>query len=313
MIEHTDIDHPKSTVELIQMLRDCFNINVSRNTICNDLIVLRNSNLDIECIETTQNKYFYDGRPFDVCELKILIDALSAAKFISNKMSKELIAKLLTLTTEESALQLNRNISVDGYIKSNSRSGYYSVDTLNNAINLKRKVSFRYTDFDVRKKRYITNFGEKYTLSPYELIWDGNYYYVRGYCDERKGLRTFRLDRIEEHPILLNDIAVIESNNYNSKEFHRTVFGMFDTVKPIQVELRCHVCTMKYLIDNFGDDFASDVIDENTFKANVYVCPSSTFYRWIFGFGGNIKILGPERIVEEFKDLLRKELAYYDK
>ena len=34
---------------------------------------------------------------------------------------------------------------------------------------------------DIAKQRYITNDGKPYTVSPYTLIWDGDYYYMRGF------------------------------------------------------------------------------------------------------------------------------------
>lgn len=107
LVEHTDPDHPLSTVELIQMLNEKYNMRVARNTVCNDLIMLRNSDLHIDYVESTQNKYFYDGRPFEVSELKILIDVLISAKFITERMSQELIAKLLTLTTKKMLCSLS--------------------------------------------------------------------------------------------------------------------------------------------------------------------------------------------------------------
>lgn len=308
LIEHTDPDHPQSTVELIQMLKDKYAMKVSRNTVCNDLIMLRNSDLHIEYVESTQNKYYYDGRPFEISELKILIDALSSAKFITERVSQDLIAKLLMLTTAENAMQLSRNISVEGNVKSDNRSGYYSVDTINNAINLHRKIMLRYTDYDVHMQRYVTNDGNPYTLSPYELTWDGDYYYVRGYCDERQSMRTFRLDRIAEQPTILNEIAAMPPENYNPTEYKRTVFRMFDTEEPITVELLCDVSMMKYLIDNFGKEIKTEVIDDSTFKAYVIVCTSSTFYRWIFGFAGKIQIVGPANIVEVYRSMLTSAL-----
>lgn len=185
------------------------------------------------------------------------------------------------------------------------------MDTINNAINLGRKISLRYTDYDIRKQRYLTNDGHAYTVSPYELTWDGDYYYVRGYCDERQGMRTFRLDRIDEQPVLLNEIAVMPPDNYNPVSFNKTVFRMFDTEEPLNVELLCDVSTMKYLIDNFGKDVETSVVDENNFKATVLVCTSSTFYRWVFGFGGKIRILSPENVVADYKKLLNKVINDY--
>ena len=308
LLEHTDPDHPQSTAELTKMLKNDYDLKVSRNTISNDLAILRESDLHIDYIESTQNKYFYNGRPFEVSELKILIDALSSARFITPNISSNLIAKLLTLTTEENAQRLRRHISVTDRYKSSNHSGYYSVDAINNAIDLQRKIRFYYTDFDVNKKRYITNNGKPYTLSPYELTWDGDYYYVRGFCDERQAMYTFRIDRIAEQPKILNQIAVSPPEDYSPAQYSKCVFRMFDTDQPEEVQLQCHISTMKYLIDNFGMDVKTEPIDEESFKANILVCTSSTFYRWIFGFNGKMRIMGPESVKTAYREMLRKAL-----
>ena len=305
LLEHTDPDHPQSTAELTKMLENDHDMKVSRNTISNDLAILRESDLDIEYIESTQNKYYYNGQPFETSELKILIDALSSAKFITPNISRDLIAKLLKLTTEENALKLRSHISVSDRVKSNNRSGYYSVDAINSAMNLHRKIRFQYTDFDVNKRRYVTNNGNPYTLSPYELTWDGDYYYVRGYCDERQAMRTFRLDRIKSQPTILREVATAPSRNYNLAEYRKAVFRMYDTDEPKDVSLFCHVSVMKYLIDNFGQRFLSLPVDEEHFRAEVHVCTSATFYRWVFGFAGKIRIEGPEEAVQEYRKLIR--------
>lgn len=53
------------------------------------------------------------------------------------------------------------------------------------------------------------NNGLPYTVSPYELFWDGDFYYMREFCDERMQMRNIRLDRIFEEPMLLNEIAAL--------------------------------------------------------------------------------------------------------
>ncbi len=304
LVKHTDPFHPLSTVELIQMLKDKHDINVSRNTICNDLLVLRNSNLPIEYEKSTQNKYYYDGHPFEISELKIFIDFILSLKSITGQVSQNLIDKFLKLTTEENAAQLRENISVEGNVKSDNRSTYYCVDTINTAINLRRKISFRYTTYNVHKNRCMTNDGNPYTLSPYELTLEGGYYYVKGSCDERRDMRTFRLDRIVEPPIILSETFAPLPEQHNPAEYKCAVFRMFDTEKPIMVELLCDVSIMKHLIDKFGKEIKTKVIDDSTFKAYVTVCASSTFYRWVFGFSGKIQIIGPNNIVEKYRSML---------
>ena len=64
----------------------------------------------------------------------------------------------------------------------------------------------------------------------------------------------------------------------------------------------------KYLIDNFGTDFECEPVDADHFKATVSVCTSTTFYRWVFGFNGKIKIAGPQNVTTIYKELLQKAL-----
>lgn len=306
--EHTDPYHPLSTVELMQMLKDKYGMKVSRNTICNDLLILRDSNLPIEYEKSTQNKYYYDGHPFEICELKIFIDFLLSLKSITEQVSHDLIEKFLKLTTEENAAQLRKNISVKGNVKSDNCSTYYCVYAINTAINLRRKISFRYTTYNVDKNRCMTNDGNLYTISPYELTLDGSYYYVSGYCDERQDMRTFRLDRIVEPPIILSETFTPLPEQHNPAEYKCAVFRMFDTEKPIMVELLCDVSIMKYLIDKFGKEIKTKVINDNTFKTYVTVYASPTFYRWVFGFTGKIQIVGPDNIVEGYRSMLTSAL-----
>ena len=129
----------------------------------------------------------------------------------------------------------------------------------------------------MNKKRYMTNDGTPYTVSPYTLEWDGDYYYLRGFCEERQAVRTFRIDRIAEQPKILNQIAGSPPEDYSPAQYSKCVFRMFDTDQPEEVQLQCHVSTMKYLIDNFGMDVKTEPIGEDSFRANVLVCASSTF------------------------------------
>ena len=308
LVQNTDAEHTLSTAELMKILKERYSVTVSRNTISNDLAILHDCGLHIEHYESTQNKYYYDGHIYELPELKVLVDAISSSKFITQRKSDELISKLLTLTNSQNAAKLRRHIYVAGRAKSDNENGYYIVDAINTAIDTKRKISFRYTDFDVAKQRYISNDGKPYTVSPYTLIWDGDYYYMRGFCDERQEMRNFRLDRIAEQPKILNQIAVMPPDDYNPADYSKHVFQMYDTDEPIAVQLLCHASVMKYLIDKFGLDFDSEIVDNAHFKAKINVCTSATFYRWVFGFDGLIKIIGPTSTVLEYKTRLKSAL-----
>src|SRR5699024_614300 len=125
---------------------------------------------------------------------------------------------------------------------------------------------------------------------------------------ERNALRTFRVDRIEGIPTILRDLIVPKPEDYSIAEFSKSVFRMFDTDKPVMVSLKCDVTAMKTVIDMFGVDVDTKPINEKAFTANVRVCPSPTFYSWVFCFHGLIKIQSPASIVQEYKSILESEL-----
>ena len=83
---------------------------------------------------------------------------------------------------------------------------------------------------------------------------------------------------------------------------------MYDTDEPQEVTLLCKESAMKVLIDNFGLDVDTTPVDDEHFQAKVMVCTSPTFYRWVFGFCGGIKIMGPEAVVEKYHEMVKAAL-----
>lgn len=142
LVQHTDAEHTLSTAELMKILKEKYAAEMSRNTISDDLAILHDCGLNIEHYESTQNKYYFDGHTFDLVELKVLADAISASKFITQRKCDELIVRLLTLNTVENALKLRHHIYVEDRIKPEKQNSYYIVDAINDAINAKRKISF---------------------------------------------------------------------------------------------------------------------------------------------------------------------------
>ena len=121
-------------------------------------------------------------------------------------------------------------------------------------------------------------------------------------------MRNFRLDRIAEQPNILNQIAVMPPEDYNPADYSKHVFWMYDTDEPVAVHLHCHISVIKYLIDNFGVDFETEAIDNEYFQAIVSVFTSTTFYRWVFGFNGKIRIIGPQPVRDRYKEMLSNAL-----
>ena len=263
-------------------------------------------------VRTKRALYYYlSDRTLSLPELRLLIDAVLSSKFITEKKSQELVEKLISLTGEASADKLRRTVHVTGKAKSDNEKGYYIVDAINDAIHLGRRISFYYFDYDGRKKHRLRNDGAPYTVSPYDLIWDGDFYYLTGFCDERDEVRTFRVDRIEKQPEILDLPIIARPKGYQVEKYTQEVFRMFATQEAAEVKLLCNNELMKAVIDVFGTGVRTKPVGEDRFQASVKVCVSPTFFRWVFGWDGLMKIESPSNVKARYKEMLAKELERY--
>ena len=60
-----------------------------------------------------------------------------------------------------------------------------------------------------------------------------------------------------------------------------------------------------------GDDIRIRKIDDNTYTVDVAVQVSKTFFAWIVGTQGKVKIKAPEKVVTEFSDFVAKIKEVY--
>ena len=202
--------------------------------------------MDIVVIHSTQCKYFIGSRQFELPELKLLIDTVESSKFITSKKSDALIKKIHMLTSNGQVKKLKRNNYVSGRIKPNNEQIYYIVDTINDAINERKQISFSYYEYTGLKEKVLRNKGEIYTISPYHLVWNDDHYYVVGYSEKREKIVTFRVDRIASQPDILSADAVPVPEDFDIAEFTKQVFYMYDR-EEVLVDLRCDNGLMKTL------------------------------------------------------------------
>lgn len=305
--KYTDDEHPLTTSQIVQLLEKDYSLTVHRTTIPKDIAMLVSHGMDIVTVKSTQTKYFLGERSFEIPELTLLIDAVMASRFITTSKSERLIEKLNSLTSVHTAKKLKRNMYVTDRIKPENEHIYYIVDAINEAINRNRQIAFQYYEYSGLKKKVLRHKGEIYKISPYHLVWNGDFYYVVGFSDKHSKIVSFRVDRIASAPTLLQEKAAPVPMGFDLAKYTKEVFAMFDG-ETMTVDLRCDNSLMKIIIDKFGEDVTVLAYDMTSFRLIVDVSVSPTFYGWLFGFGGKIQILGPKHIKEEYVRLV--EQAY---
>lgn len=301
--EKTDENHKMDTFQIIDYLAEK-GVPANTKTLRSDIALLKQHGMDIVTTPGRPNKHFCGSRLFDIPEIKLLIDAVNSSRFITEKRSKVLNRKLLSTVSEYQKKQLKRSVYTTEKIKPKNEKIFYVVDTINDAIQTKRKISFCITEYDGNKKKTLRHDGEVYVISPYAMYWNDDFYYVVGWSDKRDKIQAFRVDRMYE-PTILQEKAVAKPKDFNVSVYAHKVFEMFDGDE-VRVKLECRNELMKYVIDRFGESVETEPAGEETFICYADVRLSPTFYGWVFGFKGGIRIIEPEEAVKEIIDMSNK-------
>ena len=303
LLKNSDEEHPVSTKEMIDHLAR-FGVNAERKTIYSDIEELKLFGLDIV---NAGKGYYVGAREFETPELKLLVDCVSASKFITEKKSDRLVKKIESLASKHDAVKLQRQVFIADRVKTANEGVYRYVDTISEAINKNKKISFGYFEYDTNKKKHFRNGGEEYIVSPYSLtVSDENYYLISHYPKHEK-LTHFRVDRMNAIKILDDErenIEAVMGKGFSIGEYSKKVFSMY-AGETVLVSLLCENSMVNPVIDRFGDKVFIEKRGEH-FLVNANVSVSPTFFAWVFTFGGKIKIISPEWVKEIFNDTLKK-------
>ena len=303
----TDEQHPVTNQQLVEMF-SYDSANGNRKTIKNDIEVLTMEGFDIITAKQYRNTYYMASRIFEVPEVKMLIDAVAASRFITKEKSDILVRKLSQLVSKPQAETLVRYMYTADVLKPDNEQIYYAVDVITDAINTGRQIRFQYYDYLPTKEKVLRNEGEDYYLSPIAMVWDNNHYYVIGHSEKHPDpfIINFRIDRIC-HAEITEELSIIPENGFNVEEYVNRQFRM-NVGGTLEVVLECRNERMRDVIDHFGEEVETWISDEDYFCVRAKVADSPTFYSWVFGFVGDIRIVEPDMAVKHYRQMLRKGL-----
>lgn len=306
LYETTDEQHPLTTFDILDFLLEQ-GIVTNRKTLKGDIDLMVECGMDIVTVHSKPNRYFWGSRNFEHAELKMLIDAVSSSRFITQKKSRTLAKKIIALADEHGQKDLRRNIYATNRIKSGNENLLYIIDAVNEAISRRKKIAFQYSDYTPEKKKILKNEGEVYTLSPYALFWNEDFYYVVGHSEKHDNISSFRADRMCNVEVLAEK-AVKRTKKFSLEQYSRQIFEMFDGERA-KVKLECKNGLMRCVIDRFGENVETEIATDETFFAYPEVALSPNFYSWLFKFAGEISLLSPEGAREAYMEKARAVLG----
>ena len=311
MLENTDEEHYITMPEIKEKLEE-YEVTADRKSIYNDLKDLEKLGIEVEG-EPVGNRYHYHvvDRPFELPELKLLVDAIQSSKFITEKKTNALIRKLEKLVSKYDAQKLQRQVFVSGRIKTMNESIYYTIDAIHNAISENKKIRFQYFQWNVKKEMELRHDGGWYHISPWGLLWENENYYLVGYDDKADKIKHYRVDKMLH---IKTSEEVREGKEHFQKldlaAYAKKSFGMFGG-KEQTVKLLVSNHLSGVIIDRFGKDVMMIPADEEHFTVNVNVYVSRQFLGWVFSLGEGIQIIGSEEVVEQMKAEAERMIRQY--
>ena len=313
LLERTDETHSITMPEIIDALA-AYGVGAERKSIYNDIENLRLYGLDVIGTQENRTYYYHIGnRQFELAELKLLVDSVQSAKFITDKKSNELIKKIEGLASKYEASQLHRQVFVAGRVKTMNESIYYNVDSIHTAIAENSRITFQYFQWNVDKKMELRHNGELYEVSPWSLSWDDENYYLIAYDSAEDIIKHFRVDKmlnIKSTGERREGKQVLKS--FDMAAYARKMFGMYRG-KEMWVRIECDNSFAGVMIDRFGKDVSMIRLDDKRLVVNVEVAVSRQFLAWIIGLGEGLTLAGPEFAVEMMNEEIDRLVKQYKK
>ena len=311
----TDEEHPMSTNELIEKL-NAEGVQVDRKILYSDIELLNENGYEVLTERSRSNLYYVEDRSFYEHEVRILMDAVKAAAFITEKKTDELINKIAMLAGSKRGKVLKENITKFPIVKANNEMIYYSVDPIVQAIKQKRKIGFNYSDYNVKRERVYRMDKENptqkrwYVVNPVATVMDNGQYYLVCYDDRHGGaVANYRIDRMDNVKML--DEPLTKNPTLDMNKFKRKQFEMYggDT-KTVVFEV--NKALIDVVFDKFGKDVKMRELGNGNLHCTVEVQQSPTFINWCCSFGARLTVISPPSTINEIKKHLDETREQYN-
>lgn len=303
-------ERPLSTSELCSKLKEQ-GIVCDRRVLATDIDQLIKSGYDIVRVKERSTKYFIADRSFDIPELRILMDAVQAASFITPRKTEVLLDKIAELGDSHRAALLKRNVWFNT-TKHTNEDILYIVNEIDNAITNGKQLSFIYFDYTAEGTREYRKNGERYIVNPITTVFNNDNYYLVCYSDKHKdSVAHYKIDRMESVNTENKKITPSAvAKKFDPAKHYNEIFGMF-TGETEQVTFEIDAKLLDAMIDRFGKDtqFTAKENGKLTFTAQVQVSP--LFFGWCCSFGELLKVVAPSEILEQMKEHLLTALKNY--
>jgi len=307
---YTDTEHHLTQQKILYILRTEYGITCDRRSVKSNIMDLIEMGYDINM----DNGYYLASRDFEPAELRMLIDSVLFSRHISLNQRKRLIDNLIAQGNKHFKAKVSHVSALPDLSHTDNKHIMLVIDTLNDAIDEKKKVEFVYnsygTDFKLHPRPH-----SPYLVSPYQMVASNGRYYLLANSERYPDITYFRIDRITDIKIMTDiPIKPIKEINGMANGFnlprHMAEHTYMFCGESVRIQLKTTKAMMNDLIDWFGMDFK--IVKEIDDDIIVSVtCNYNAMFYWALQYGSYVEVLTPQKLREELKDTICKMYERY--
>ncbi len=314
--KYTDEEHIFSVAEICEYLAEK-GIDAERKALYGDIDALREIGMDIVHTRSPKNGYFLAAREFEEAEVRLMIDAVQAAKFITAKKTDSLVGKIGGLLSEPQSKRLESQVYIDRSRKRKNEEIYYTIDTLHKAILAKKQVRFTYSHLVVSSELNVELSEREFVVNPYALIWSNDHYYLVCNNPNYDNLMHTRLDRmksVEQLDTPSRHFSTVSGykDRFDSADYAGKLFNMFSG-KEQRVSIRCSNKILEEIVDRFGDNIKFKSQNADSFTAEITAITGEGFVSWVLQYGADIKVISPQELRSAISERALQIVKTYSK
>lgn len=298
--EYSDEDHKLTQQEIIRLLKINYDMECDRRSVKNNINYLIELGYEI----STDKGYYLKEREFEDAELRMLIDSVLFSNQLTHKQSKDLIDKLRRQGNRYFSAKVSHINNLPNMQHADNKQLMYVLDTINDAISKKKKISFIYNNYGIDFKLHPRK-EEPYIVNPYQMVANNGRYYLVGNYDKYDNVSHYHLDRmtcvkiLEENVKPQKEIKDFE-NGFNLPKHMAEHIYMFSG-KSSRIKFLAKKHLMNDLIDWFGKDFK--ILEDRGEDILIALnCNENAFKFWALQYGPYTEVLEPENLRRQVAD-----------
>ena len=309
--EYSDANHRLTQQEIIRLLKANYDMECDRRSVKNNILYLNELLGDVIDME---DGYYLAEREFEDAELRMLIDSVLFSKNLTQKQAKDLIEKLRAKGNKYFPAKVTHISNLPEMHHADNKQLMYALDTVNDAIAEKKKISFVYNTYGTDFRLHPRRDGMRYVVNPYQMVANNGKFYLIGNYDKYDNVSHYRLDKMTDVQILDEKVKpqkeIRDFKNGFSLPKHMAEHIYMFSGESERVKLLAPAIMMDELIDWLGKDFTVIKTDDEDEIEITLNCNVDSMFYWALQYGPYVEILEPidlrNRIAKAVRDMADK-------